>query len=233
MTEILQNLLHPLPNAVMTVIMGILILYWLFVLISGTGVEDLDIGLDLDADMDVGIPTGDVVDIDINGEAKIPDMETDMAVGKEPGFFMHFLEFINIGKVPFMLIITTLKFFMWIGSLITTSFINVVSWGAWSLLILIPIGIVSIFFTKFATNPMAKFFEEIGYRGEKEIDFFGCAGKMLSNIEGAKIGTAEFIIDKNPIKLNVLSFDGQELKYGDLVIIIEESKDKKIYYVSR
>ena len=101
---------------------------------------------------------------------------------------MQFLEYINIGKVPFMLVITTLKFFMWIGSLITTSFLSVVSWGTWSLLILIPISIVSIFVTKFATTPMAKFFEEIGYRGEKEINFFGCAGKMLSNIEGKKIG---------------------------------------------
>lgn len=231
MTEILHTLLHPLPNAVMTVIMGILALYWLFVLISGTGVEDLDLGLDFDTGIDAS--GGDYTDINVDGDADLSDTDMDVSGAKEPGLFMQFLEYINIGKVPFMLVITTLKFFMWISSLITTSFLSVVSWGTWSLLILIPISIVSIFVTKFATTPMAKFFEEIGYRGEKEINFFGCAGKMLSNIEGKKIGTAEFIIDKNPIKLNVISFDGQELKYGDYIIIIEESEDKKIYYVSR
>lgn len=231
MTEILHTLLHPLPNAVMTVIMGILTLYWLFVLISGTGVEDLDLGLDFDTGIDAS--GGNYTDINVDGDADLSDTDMDVSGAKEPGLFMQFLEYINIGKVPFMLVITTLKFFMWIGSLITTSFLSVVSWGTWSLLILIPISIVSIFVTKFATTPMAKFFEEIGYRGEKEINFFGCAGKMLSNIEGKKIGTAEFIIDKNPIKLNVISFDGQELKYGDYIIIIEESEDKKIYYVSR
>jgi len=226
MTEILHNLLHPLPNAVMTVIMGILVLYWLFVLISGAGMETFDV--DLDVDIDANTP-----DIDADGDIDASEADGDISAGKEPGFFVQFMEFMNIGKVPFMLIITTLNFFMWMGALITTSVVNVVPWGAWSISILVPIGIVSLLLTKFATAPMAKFFEGIGYKGEKEIDFFGCAGKMLSNIKGEKVGTAEFLIDKNPIKLNVRSFNGEELKFGDYIIIIEESEDKKIYYVSK
>lgn len=229
MTDFLHNLMHPLPNAVMTVIMGILALYWLFVTISGAGLEDLDLGFDFDVD----VPDADVPEVDANTDTSIDAADGDVAPHKEPGIFIKFLNFVNIGKVPFMLIITTLKFFMWIGTLITTSVINVVSWGLWSLLILIPIGIIGIFFTKMATNPMVKFFKEIGYKGEEEIDFLGRSGKMLSNIKDKKIGSAEVIVDKNPIKLNVVSIDGEELKYGDYVIIADESDDKKIYYVSK
>lgn len=236
MTEILHNLLHPLPNAVMTVIMVILVLYWVFVLISGAGLEDLDFGFDFDVP-DIDTPDIDT-DIDIDGDVNpsgidTPDFNHDVSVGKEPGLFIQCLSFLNIGKVPFMVIMTTLNFFMWIGTLITTSVITLPFQGVSSLIILIPIGIFSLLSTKYVTNPMAKFFEEIGYKGEKEINFFGCAGKMLSNIKEEKIGTAEFLIDKNTIKLNVRSFDGQELKYGDHIIIIEESDDKKIYYVSK
>lgn len=231
MTDFLYNLMHPLPNAVMTIIMGILVLYWLFVTISGAGIEDLDLGFDFDVD----VPEADIPEVDIDADANIDATDTggDVSAHKEPGFFIKTLDFLNVGRVPFMLIITTLKFFMWIGTLITTSVINVVSWGLWSLLILIPIGIIGIIFTRFATNPMVKLFKEIGYKGEEEIDFLGRSGKMLSNIKDDKIGSAEVVVDKNPIKLNVVSIDGEEIKYGDYIIIADESEDRKIYYVSK
>ena len=224
MTEFFHNLMYPLPNAVMTVIMGVMLVYWIFVFISGIGMDDLDLGFDFDTD----VPEADIDDGIDHSE---PDGES--GVEKEPGFFIKFLTFMNVGKVPFMLIFSAFKFFIWIGSLMTTSFINVSNWGAWSLLILLPLAFISLFFTKIATNPMAKIFKELGYRGEDEIDFIGRSGKMLSSIKDNKVGTAEVMIDNNPIKLNVVSMDGEELKYGEFVIIEDEAEDKKSYYVSK
>lgn len=224
--------MHPLPNAVMTVIMGVLVIYWLFVFIGGIGLDDLDLGFDFDMD----IPEPDVADIGIDDAAIVPeasDNDAEMPVEKSPGFFIKFLNFLNVGKVPFMLIFSALKFFTWIGSLITTQFVDVTPWGAWSLLILIPLLLISVFLTKFATAPLAKFFKAIGYKGEEAIDFLGRSGKMLSTIHAEKIGTAEFIIDKNPIKLNVKSIDGEEIKYGEYVLVIDEAEDKKVYLVNK
>lgn len=220
--------MHPLPNAVMTVIVGILFIYWLFVFIGGIGLDDLDLGFDFDFDVpEVDAPDADV---DTDVDADIDDISAE-SVEKSPGFFIRFLTFLNVGKVPFMLIFSTLKFFTWIGSLITTRFVDVEPWGAWSLLILIPLIIVAIFLTKLATAPLAKFFKAIGYKGEEAIDFLGRSGKMISTIKDKKIGCAEFVVDKNPIKLNVISNDGSELKYGDYVIVVDESDDKKTYLV--
>lgn len=227
MNEFFHNLMHPLPNAVMTVIMGVLFLYWIFVFLSGAGFEDLDLGLDFDGDIDAD----SFADFDTDTEVDASD--SDSQVDKEPGFFMRFLNFLNVGKVPFMLILSAFKFFIWIGSLITTSLVNVAGWGLWSLLILLPLAFVSLFFTKLSTNPLVKIFKELGYKGEEEIDFMGRSGKMLSCIKDKKIGTAEFLVDKNPIKLNVISIDGQEIRYGEYVIIADESEDKRIYYVSK
>lgn len=234
MTDFLYNLMHPLPNAIMTVIVGVTALYWLFAFISGVGVDALDI--DLDFDFDTDIDTDVDIDTDIDSDiGKNIDIDTDsnIDVHPEPSVFMKFLNFMNVGKVPFMLLLSTLKFFMWIITLFTTSMVNVTGWGLFSLLILLPIGIIGLFFTKLATNPLVKLFKEMGYKGEAEIDFLGRSGKMLSNIKDQKIGTAEFLVEKNPIKLNVISIDGQELKYGDYVIVANESDDKRIYYVSK
>ena len=236
MTDLFYNLMHPLPNAVMTVIMAVLVVYWLFVLLLGVGLEDLDLGFDFDVDVpDVSVPDVDVdADINIDTDTDVEaDTDSDIAGEKSPGFFIQFLKFLNVGRVPFMLILSTFKLFIWIGTLITTSLVNVTTWGLSSLFILIPIAIVAIFFTKFATNPMVKFFKEIGYKGEEEIDFLGRSGKMLSNIKDKKIGVAEFLIEKNPIKLSVKSLDGAEIKYGDYVVVMDESDDKKYYLVNK
>lgn len=227
MSDFFYNLMHPLPNAVMTVIMGVILLYWLFVFFSGAGMDDLDLGFDFDVD----VPEVDVPETDVDTD--MADHHDDIPTDKSPGFFIRFLNFLNVGKVPFMLIFSTLKFFIWIGSLITTRLINVTSWGLYSLLILIPLVIIGIFLTKFATTPMVKIFKEIGYKGEDEIDFLGRSGKMQSNIKDKKIGIAEVIVENNPIRLNVISIDGQELNYGDYVIIADESDDKKTYLVTK
>lgn len=225
MTDLFYNLMHPLPNAVMTVIMGVLVVYWLFTFLLGVGLDDLDLGFDFDVD----VPDAP----DVAGAPEDIAAEHEVAAEKSPGFFIKFLNFMNVGRVPFMLVFSTLKFFMWIGTLLTTSFINVASWGLSSLFILIPIAVVAVFFTKFATHPMVKFFKEIGYKGEEAIDFLGRSGKMLSSIKDEKIGTAEVLVDKNPIKLNVRSLGGSEIKYGDYVVIMDESEDKKYYLVDK
>lgn len=226
MSEFFYNLMHPLPNAVTTVIVGVLLVYWIFVFLSGSGFDDPDLGFDFDVD----VP--DAPDAN-SGEMDDIDSDSDPSPEKQEGFFIKFMKFINVGRVPFMLILSTFKFFLWIGSLITTQLINVTSWGLYSLLILIPLAFAGIFLTKFATNPMAKFFHEIGYKGEEEIDFLGRSGKMLSNIRDQKIGVAEFMVDKNPIRLNVVSRDGSELKFGDYVIVSDESDDRKRYFVEK
>ncbi|WP_101689455.1 OB-fold-containig protein [Dysgonomonas massiliensis] len=209
MQDFIYNLMHPLPNGIMTVIVAILTIFWIFTLLGGMDMDAIDIGGDVDVDADI--------DADIGS----------------PSAVSEFLSFLNIGRVPFMLVVTVFMLIIWIGSLIITGVINIEFLGSLSALILIPLAIVSIFLTKLTTAPMAKFFDKIGYRGEEEIDFLGRSGKMTSTIAKDKVGTAEFVVDKNPIRLNVRSIDGEELKYGDYIIIADETPDRKVYLVSK
>lgn len=219
MTELLNLLFNPLPNGVMTVLTGVSLLYWVFVLFSGEGLDfstDADIHVDADS-------VGDVHDADGDG-----DVHHD-----HPGFFAKAMDFINVGKAPLMVIVTLFKFIGWIITIVSSLFISVGKFGYWSLLILIPIFIVTFFLMHWITKPIAKFYENVGYKGEDPHDYLGRTGVMKSSIQGEKIGLAEFVINKDVIRLNVRSFDGNSINYNDEIIVIDETKDKKIYLIQK
>lgn len=234
MADILHTLFNPLPNAIMTVLVGILALYWLYVMLGGVGFGDLDVGVDFDAGVDVD------ANIDVNvgahdldaGHADA-DSDGDVPEAKTESVFAKFLHYLNVGKVPFMLVLSTFKFITWICTLFTTQFITVEDWGWKSVFILVPMFAIGIPLTRYATKPMANFFKKIGYQGEEEIDFLGRSGKMLSTIKGNKVGCAEVVVERNPMKLNVVSHTGEEIAYGDQVMVTDEADDKKFYYVTK
>ncbi len=234
MTELINILFNPLSNGIMTVLTGLSVVYWLFMFLMGDGVHLFD----ADADIDFH-PSPDVTDVDGTHDVSIEGTDhahhhyADTDNQAEPGFFSKAMDYINIGKVPIMLIVTLFKFIGWIITIVSSLFINVASWGIKSVLILIPVFIITFILMHFLTKPLAKMFKNIGYNGEESHDFLGRMGKMRASIEGKKIGSAEFIIQQDPIRLNVVSHNGEKIGYGDDVIIVDESKDKKYYYVTK
>ncbi|MCW3160502.1 YqiJ family protein [Chryseobacterium oryctis] len=217
MAELFDFLFHPLPNGVMTVLTGVSLLYWLFALISGSG---FDLGTDADLDVD---GMGDVHDVSPGSEdADVPD-----------GFLDKALDFINVGKAPLMVIITLFKFIGWIITISTSFFVSLAKFGYWSLLILIPVFIVTYFIMHWITKPIAKFYESIGYHGEESHDYLGRTGVMRSTISDGKIGSLELKVGEDVIRLNVKSYDGSEIKYNDDVIVIDETKEQNIYLVKK
>ncbi|MGM5631036.1 DUF1449 family protein [Apibacter raozihei] len=241
MTEILHSLFNPLSNAIMSGFMIVILIYWLFSFLGiGLGEMDFDtnFGADIDSDIDVDaqVDTDTQVDTDHHGEPSPHAEVDDSHVTHEnagDSLFIRFLKFMNVGKVPFMLVLSTLKFFTWAGALVTTQLTIAGSWGWKSVFILIPCFIAGVILTRYATKPLARFLSRTGYQGEERTEFLGRSGRMMSTITKDKIGSAEFIIEKNPIRLNVISHNGDEIKYGESVMITDETQDKKFYYVTK
>ena len=233
MTELINILFNPLSNGIMTVLTGLSVVYWLFMFLMGDGLHlfDADIDVDLHPTPDVSDVDGSH-DIDADGSDH-PHHHTDSDTHSEPGFFAKAMDYINVGKVPIMLIVTMFKFVGWAITIVSSLFINIASWGIKSVLILIPVFIVTFFLMHFLTKPLVRMFKNIGYNGEESHDFLGRMGKMRASIDGKKIGSAEFIVQQDPIRLNVVSHNGEKISYGDDVIIVDESKDKKYYYVTK
>lgn len=220
MTEILNLLFHPLPNAIMTFLMGGSLLYWLVTMLLGDGFDFGDSSMDFDG--------ADIQDIDA---AEGIDGDSDMS--QEPSFLSKTMDFINIGKAPLMVIVTVFKFIGWILTMASTLIFNLVDYGWKSVFILIPVFLLSYLLLHYITIPLVKLYKNVGYMGEEPLELLGRSGKMRSTILGDNIGAAEITINSDVIRLHVKSSHGEKINYGEDIILIGESKDKKFFFVER
>jgi len=214
MAELLNLLFNPLSNGIMTVLTGISLFYWVCMLFSGGGDTDMDIHF------------GDVADVDV-----AHDLDTDADVHAEPSFWSEMMDYINVGKVPLMVIVTLFKFIGWIITLLSSLFFDLAGWGFKSVLILIPVFIITYIIMHYVTKPLVKMYKNIGYNGEESHDYLGRTGILKSTVENDRIGILELVINRDVIRLNVKSQNGKKLPYGTEVMIIKESKDPNVYEV--
>lgn len=215
MTGILELLFHPAANAIMTILAGLSALYWVFTFLAGDFFGHLDLGVDFDTDVDLDTDAG----VDVDGEAGTPSA------------FDKAMQYLNVGKVPFMVVLSVFKFIAWIGTLVSSVALNTFSWGWKSALLLIPVFIITFFLTRLATRPLVKIYRQMGYNGEEAHDLLGRTAVMRSAISGTKIGNAELRINTDLIRINVQSKDGTAIAYNQDVVIIDEIKAKNIYIV--
>lgn len=220
MDAILHLLFNPLPNAIMTLLAGISLLYWLFNMLLGDGFEfgDMDAELDFEG--------ADVHEVDTPENSDIPN-EADSSL------FSKAMNFINIGKAPLMVIVTLFKFIGWIITIASSLALNLAQYGWKSVLILIPIFILTFLLMHYVTIPVAKLYKNVGYGGEEAHDYLGRSGKMRTSIAGERLGAMELTIDSDVIRLNVKSQNGEKIEYGDPVVIVDENKTRTIFYVKK
>ncbi|MBT1710692.1 DUF1449 family protein [Fulvivirgaceae bacterium PWU5] len=209
-------LFHPLSNAIMTILTGITAIYWITTFVAG------DLFGDSGVDSDFPVHGADV-DTDV-------DTDTDDAVADKP-FLQKALEFVNIGKVPFMVVYSVFKFLAWIITLTSSVALGLGSWGWKSVFVLIPAFFVAYVITRYATRPLVKVYHAMGYNGEEPQELLGRIARMRSTISGDKIGAAEVKIEHDIIRINVQSKTGDSIEYDSEVMIAGESADKKFYLV--
>lgn len=214
MSSITDLLLHPLSNAIMTVLTGVTAIYWITTFFTG--------GLFGDAGVDTDLP---VHGADLDTDANVEDVAADQSL------FQKALEFVNVGKVPFMVVYSVFKFLAWIITLLSSVLLGLASWGWKSVVILIPVFFVAYLITRYATKPLITVYDAMGYNGEEPQELLGRIARMRSTIYGDTIGSAEVKVQSDIICINVKSKTGQSIAYGTEVMISDESSDRKFYLV--
>jgi membrane protein implicated in regulation of membrane protease activity len=200
----------------MTVLTGVTALYWITTFIAG------DLFGDGGGDGDFRVNGADV-DTDLAGDS-------DDITADKP-FLQKALEFVNVGKVPFMMVYSVFKFLAWIITLASSVVLGLASWGWKSVIILVPAFVVAYVITRYATKPLIKVYQAMGYNGEEPQELLGRIGRMRSAISGDMIGAAEVKIQSDIIRINVKSKTGESIGYDAEVMIADESADKKFYLV--
>ena len=215
MLELLHQAILPI-NLVLTILLGICVLYWLSVIVGALDIGSLDIDFEIEADVDVDVDVDADVDADSSGV----------------GAFALVLHFFNFGKLPFMVIFTILILSMWVLTILSNYYIGQGSWTI-ALLLYFPILFVSLVITKILTAPLLKLFKDFG-KGNEAVHYISKQCTILLPPTIDRIGQGEVKLEGTILRINIqLQEDSEPLQAGDQAVIIDEIKDRKLYLVAK
>ncbi|MGI0105965.1 hypothetical protein [Salinimicrobium sp. WS361] len=228
----LFNILFSEVNLVLTILLIVLLLYWVFTMIGGL---DYDVDFDVEVDLDPAIDAGTGMD---GGNMDFQDLSNaevnqEDVVGKRRRplkWWQVFLIYFNFVGLPFMFTFTCWIFIWWFMTVLTTavthSYDNYFGFSI-MLIALFPALIVN----KIFTTPFKGFFKNLNKDGDAPIDYLGRKGLLLSSISEDKMGNAEVKVDGSTMSIYVKSLTGEPLVYGSSVLIIKRSPDHNYYLV--
>ena len=211
-----------------TVLLIVVLLYWVTVILGVLDLEflDLDLNADLDADLDID------ADIDLDTDM---DLDADMDGGSADiqtsgGLFFGFLRFIHIGDVPFMIIFSSLVLVMWVCSILSRHYLSGSGW-LWGLALFVGSFVLSMIATKFLTWPIRNLFSRLNKDHGEAIKPVGKICTVVMDVSGDRLGQAELETDGAPLLLNVKAWKDSVLKKGELGVIIQYEKNENLYMV--
>lgn len=216
------------PNIIFTILLIIICFYWLTVIIGVIGLDTFDVDIDADVDIDVDVEMDVDADVDV-------DTTTDVASITAGSILLGSLRFFNLGRVPFMVLVSMFILSLWSFSVYCNhegSWINPTNSMGMAALLLAPISIISLFTTKILTIPLIPLFKH-GNTFAKPLVINGKVGTLLTSIKGEETGQCKATIDESIITLIVRSDTGELIEKGAEVVIIQKEKDGKSYLVQR
>lgn len=220
------------PNLPITVLLGLVLIYWLGVIIGALDLDmfqlgshaDLDVDMDLDLDMDM--------DMDMDASAEL-DGDMDAQSGHhEMSVFGSIATFMNLDKIPLTVVFSFLITMWWALAIIFYHFfINEASVLAWAIHLLnftIAVGL-----TKIATMPMVFVYKALG-------------GDVNDSIQKGlgQVGTLDFDCSEDHFSQAVVDTGGAPLIFkvksikgfipkGSRVVLVERGSEGDFYFVQK
>jgi hypothetical protein len=199
-----------LVNLPFTVLLGVFVLYWLFVIV---GALDSDFG---DADADLGGHDGHDGHHGHHAE--------------DGGFLTGMFHFINLGEAPLMVVLSILSLSMWICSLIANFYFTEHN-ALLALAYLVPNLLVSALVTRYVTLPLRPLFRLLRRAEDNHQPMVGRPCRITTSNASSSFGQAEVETNGAPLLIDVRTMDGISLPRGSNAVIFREDTERGIYYV--
>ena len=216
MSELLHVAFMP-ENLVFTVLLLLVLVYWIMVILGALDFDFLDIDFDTDADVDM--------DVDMDAEA-----DMDFQGG---GFLRSVLEFFYVGEVPVMVLVSIFALSAWVVSILGNYYLN----PKGSLLLLAPIlvgnVIVSCMLVKIAAVPLRKLFKSLDTDPNATRSVMGRICRIVTTeVTSTRIGQGEVTGKGAPVLLNVLAEGDHVFHKDDEAVITGKNKETGVYRVA-
>ncbi len=203
MGELLQNAFTGC-NIVPTVLLILIIIYWLSIIIGAIDFDSFDIDLDVDADLD--------------------GME-------ELGPFHALLSFLNVADLPVMLVASILILVFWILAMLI-HLLPVKSGGAVNALLFIPALVISIYLTRLITMPLKKVMKGTNGKEEPEEEVIGKLVTLTGDLRDGRLAQAEVKREGASLLINVKSeFPEQTFVKNEEAYVTKKDEIKDFYYI--
>ncbi len=239
MMEVLSESVR-LVNLPFTVLLGFVILYWV---IMGIGLIDFDTGADAEVGVDVGADADAEVALDGNADAHLDvDGDGDMDVDgdgdadahagghAEPGWFTPVLQFLNVGQVPMMVVLSIMTLAAWTISMALNYY-----WRSGTVALLLAfLGVnlvLTCVVTHFATRPFKSLFKALNKEYEEHLPIIGRTCTVTTSSVTEDFGQAQIATKGAPILINVRTSGDAVLRKGETGLVIKEDKEKSIYTI--
>ena len=225
-------------NVWFTAPLTIVFLLALFRLLTGVldfGDADMDADVDADADMDVDadIDMDADADIDMDADADVnADIEADTEL-RSPSFGDVF-GFLNVGRVPLVVVLMSLFATWGIAGLIANALLNVPEKPQWVWISYVIALFCSFLGTRYISIALSKLFPE-SEKAISDVQLLGLRGRVVSGQITTTFGTARVQVPDGPeltVSCRAKSDEATPVK-GDTVVLINYDRTKRIFDVRK
>lgn len=199
MEELLQESIR-LINFPLTLLMGLVLLYWVLAMFGTMDMDFLNFGPELDLDLDVDMPP--------------------------QGIFGNVSAFLHLGEAPVIVIFSMLITFMWGFSMTLNHYFNAGDSILLGLLYVIPNFVVSVTLTGVVAIPVSAFFKKLNVEEAIKKDVIGDICEVASRRVDDNSGQAEVTMLGAPVLLNARTANENEiLTKGQKAVVVRKNDD--------
>ena len=213
-------------NVWFTAPLTIVFLLALFRLLTGAmDFGDADVDADVDADIDA--------DVDMDADADI-DSDIEADTGLRSPSFGDLFGFLNVGRVPLVVVLMSLFATWGIAGLIANAFLNVPEKPQWVWISYVIAFFCSFLGTRYISIALSKLFPE-SERAINDVQLLGLSGRVVSGQITTTFGTARVRVPDGPeltVSCRAKSDEVTPVK-GDTVILIDYDRTKRIFDVRK
>lgn len=191
-------------NLPITVLLIIMLLYWLSVILGALDIDMLSFDLDMDTEASL--------DMDADGDFD----------AQSGGAYQGFMFYFNIGTVPVTIWLSILILVCWSLTMIESYTINPSQNSLLALGLAIPNLIAGMYVAKFVCQPLKKVFLAMEDDAITNKSLIGQRAKVTSSTISQTFGLIELKTDGAPITMNARIKDGAEIPKGSTVLLTGE-----------
>jgi len=191
-------------NLPFTLLLNLIMLYWLFVIIGAIDLEFLDVDLPADGDMDA-----------------------------DGSFFTGFLQLLKMGDAPVMAAVSVMALIAWTISMVYNHYLNVGHRGWIAAAVIALIFLISFLVTVMIARLLNKLFGPFNSEEDAMQTCMYQVGTVLTSEVNAAFGQVEIQTSGAPVTINARAPDDLTFLKGEKVLVYDEDREKGVYFVDR